>query len=1000
MTHQRLPIALLLLFLLLAAAPILATPTVEWGTLFGGDLNESATAMAVDDAGNAYLCGHTLGGLPITAGAYQASHKGNADVFIAKIDPTGTDLIYATYLGGNHSDTCTDITIDADGNVFVAIRTLSTDMPTPNGFQHTFGGTRDIYIGKLDAAGANLLYGTYLGGYGNDVIASIAVDSTGAAYVANRTDGGFPVGPGYDTSYNGGWDWVVTKIAPSGSSRVYGTYLGGSDIEFSQPQIAVDSAGAAYVTGQTKSGNFPTTSGVVQAVDPNGGGNWRESLIVTKIAPDGLSLEYSTYLGSSDGSREEGNDIAVDADGNVYVTGNFNGSDFPGAEGIDPYRYGIFASKLDATGENVIYTTHLGEGWGYSIDVDSSGAVSVCGASFYPITEIDPLQDGLAGTRDHTLAYIDPAGNATFSSYFGSNADEGHQCRHGRDSAGNLYVLSNLANTSSVWPEVPSFHFLTTSGTLVAHDGAVLKISGLPGAQPVSTVVAHASFDEGSGVTADLGNGLTGMLTGGADWTTGQQGSALEFDGTGYVEALDDGNDSPLDITDALTVVLWMRPDELGGTQVLLSKDNAYELEFGKLGPSTWDLRANNIVQGTAQTPIAEGVWQQLAVTWDGTTVRYYHNGQPDGSAAFAGPLDTNNSNLGIGARPAAPPSGPTFHFQGALDDVRLFDRALSDQEIADLFSTTVTDIVPPVRSNAAPGTAQPTFDSVAFGLDTDEAADCRYELGTGGVRYAEMGADFTTTGGLTHSDSTTPTTEVTVFYVRCRDDLGNTHVDDFMVPVLVGSVDLLDQLAAYWGADEIMGCNLLDATGSHNGLLGPDCAGGNGPARVAGVFGNALDFDGGDDEVVASTTAALQTPSTVTLAAWIRHDDTTGYRAIVDVRDGNTDGYNLYLLNGKPFMRVNDGTATSTEDVDDGEWHFVVGSYDGSTVRLYVDGFLAGSASIGAKSLQVNAPVTLGHHFTGTTNYSFAGTLDEVAIYNRALGAAEVYQLFLDTQP
>ena len=511
-------------------------------------------------------------------------------------------------------------------------------------------------------------------------------------------------------------------------------------------------------------------------------------------------------------------------------------------------------------------------------------------------------------------------------------------------------------------------------------------------------------LDEAAGTVTDFRGGFTGILQGNTAWILGQQVDALELLGDGYVEVADSGTGSGLDITGAISISAWIRPDALGGHQMVVSKDDAYELEFGKLGDTQWDIRFNNVVAAVGGTAVQEGVWQHLAITWDGATVTLYYNGVADGSAAFVGPLASNNASLGIGGRPAPPAAGgPTFFFTGGVDDIRLYDTALSAVEVADLFTTTVTDIEPPVLSNGQPAAALAAgTTSTTLAVDTDENATCAFDT-VAGNRFIDMPSDFTNTGSTSHSEALSGLTDNSIhrYFVRCRDGRGNTNNTDTDLSFVVGEVDLVSDLAAFWPLDEGTGCSALDLTGQHDGALGPDCVGGDAPAWSPGINGFGLTFDGNLDEVAATATAMLQTPSAITLSAWIRHGTSFRFESIIDYRDGATDGYDLYTTDqNKLFMRVNNGALASTANVTDGTWHHVVGVYDGTEIRLYVDGLLDSSSTVGPQSIDVAAAlVYLGRNFSANF-LGFTGNIDEVMIYTRALSDIEVFETFLSGQP
>lgn len=515
-------------------------------------------------------------------------------------------------------------------------------------------------------------------------------------------------------------------------------------------------------------------------------------------------------------------------------------------------------------------------------------------------------------------------------------------------------------------------------------------------------------FDEAAGSQTDFRGGFTGVLNGGALWGIGQQVASLEVDGTGYVEVADPGAGSALDLTDAITISAWVRPDALGGNQMILSKDNAYELEIGKFDDAQYSLRLNNVVAGLGNRRLTEGVWQHLTATWDGTSIRMYYNGVLDGLGTFNGPLNSNDNHVGVAARPApAVGGGPVFFLSGGVDDLRIYDVALSQAEVTALFTSTVTDIDPPVRSAALPGAPVAAGSSSAtLGLTTDETAVCSFDA-TSGNRFADMSNAFANTLSTSHTDTAGGLTDDSIhrFFARCRDGRGNTNSDDFDLSFVVGNVDLTSDLAAFWPLDEDAGCVALDLTGLHDGVLGPDCIdtnSGNTPNWTFGVNGSSLAFDGNLDEVAATATSVLQTPTQVTLSAWIRRPPPAfRFESIIDFRDAGTDGYDLYTTDqGKLFMRVSNGALAGSAVVTDNAWHQVVGVYDGSSIHLYVDGLLDSSASVGAQSIDVeNAILYLGRNFSANF-LGFGGQIDEVMIYTRALSDIEVFESFLASQP
>lgn len=318
-----------------------------YSTLLGGGFDDFGTGIALDASGSAYVAGWTYSpDFPTTAGAFQPTYGGGGTAgFVAKLNPAGSAVEYSTYLhGGDASghDYIRGIAVDARGSTYVAGATnpYSNHPPnfptTPGAFQITYGGgSVDAFVAKLNSTGSALVYSTYLGGSGWDDILGIAIDAAGHAYVAGRTiSSDFPTtAAALQPNHGGGtWDAFVTKLNVAGSALLYSTYLGGIDHDFGTA-IAVDADGRAYVTGATRSSNFPTTPGPFQANLRN-----MADAFVTKFELDGTTLAFSSYLGGDRG--EGGTSIALDAAGNVLVAGYTASADFPTTSGAFQRSHG------------------------------------------------------------------------------------------------------------------------------------------------------------------------------------------------------------------------------------------------------------------------------------------------------------------------------------------------------------------------------------------------------------------------------------------------------------------------------------------------------------------------------------------------------------------------------------------------------------------------------------------------------------------------------------
>jgi hypothetical protein len=380
---------------------------------------------------------------PTTPGAFQSTFPGGGiNVFVTKLDPTGSAPLYSTYLGGNGEEEGIGIAVDSSSNAYVTGYTTSTNFPTtPGAFQATLGGGRDAFVTKFNPTGsAPLVYSTYLGGNGDDQGYGIAVDASGSAYVTGYTfSTDFPTTPGafQSTFPGGGINVFVTKLDPTGSAPLYSTYLGGSGDDTGRG-IAVDSSGNAYVTGITTSTNFPTTPGAFQTT--KSGCSFCTNVFVMKLNPIGSApLVYSTYLGGS--GNNQGYGIVVDTLGNAYVTGYTTSTNFPTTPGAFQTAYAggglgnAFVTKLNPTGSApLVYSTYLGgngDDQGYGIAVDTLGTAYVTGATRstnFPTTP-GAFQTAFGGKSYYAfVTKLNPTGSVlAYSTYLGgSGEDQSH----------------------------------------------------------------------------------------------------------------------------------------------------------------------------------------------------------------------------------------------------------------------------------------------------------------------------------------------------------------------------------------------------------------------------------------------------------------------------------------------------------------------------------------------------------------------------------------------
>jgi Beta-propeller repeat len=359
-----------------------------------------ADLVAIDTQGNCYVTGH--GTITPSTTAFQRVPKTlvgrGSSQFIEKFDGNG-NLVYATYLGGSQVDVAFGMAVNSIGNVYVTGYTNSNDFPTLHAFQSTLASTQDAFIAVLNATGTALLYSTYWGGSNdNEVGMSIAIDTSGKAYIAGTTGSSdFPLVAPFQSTLVGGSDAFVIKLDPTGQP-IFSTFLGASAGSFSAG-IAADESGSAYVTGVA-------TTGFALA-NPIQSSTTGQSAFVSKFTPDGSALTYSTYLGNATGPIG----IAVDSTGQAYIAGTVEQDTEPPAHiagrGVplqSPIQSALFpsgnedgyVSVIDPTGTKLVFSSYLGgdhdelNGFG----VDASGNVYVSGITYGVI----PITNAFNGT--------------------------------------------------------------------------------------------------------------------------------------------------------------------------------------------------------------------------------------------------------------------------------------------------------------------------------------------------------------------------------------------------------------------------------------------------------------------------------------------------------------------------------------------------------------------------------------------------------------------------
>ncbi len=386
--------------------------TLVYATYLGGSAEDGGTSgwaadIAVDAAGNAYVTATTESDDFPTVNPFQATRGVRRDAFVTKIDPSGSALLYSTYLGGSSQDNGRQIAVDAAGSACVAGTAHSDDFPIANALQATMNGNWDGFVAKLSPAGSSLLFSTYLGGSGPDTITGLALDGAGNIQLAGLTASiNLPTTAGAIQLNQPDLDAFATKLNAAGTAFIYSTYLGGSGVEQGYG-VAADAAGNAWVVGQTNSPNYPTVNALQPAL---AGGN---DAFVTKINPTGTALAYSTYLGGSD--SELAFHVAADAGGSAWIAGATSSANFPLVDPLQPTigSAGVddgFLARLNPAGSALTFSTYLGGSAGdelHALALDAAGAAylgGLTGSTDFPV--VNPAQPGNGGMLDAVVAKI------------------------------------------------------------------------------------------------------------------------------------------------------------------------------------------------------------------------------------------------------------------------------------------------------------------------------------------------------------------------------------------------------------------------------------------------------------------------------------------------------------------------------------------------------------------------------------------------------------------
>lgn len=452
--------------------PLIIDPVLAYSIYLGGSAFDEALGIAVDGSGNAYVTGDTNSTDFFTTSATQATKGAVIDAFVTKLNSAGTAILYSTYLGGNGGDHGYAIAVNGAGNAYVTGNTTSTNFPTLGAFQSSNAGGTDAFIFELNTAGNGLIFSSYMGGSGDDDGTGITLDSSGNIYAAGYTKSAnlLTVNP-IQSNNAGGYDAFVMKLNPAGNQILFSTYLGGTGDD-NGTCIAVDASGNIYVAGDTNSTDLKTVNAIQPKKDAGADG------FVAKLSNSGNQILYLTYLGGN--GDDALTSIAVDAAGNLYMTGSTTSTNLTMVNSAQPVKsgssdsYDVYIAKLNPSGSTFLDSTYLGgsgDEFNAAIAVDSFGNAYVTGqtsSTDFPVS--NAVQSTSGGNIDAFVAKLSPTGVLRYSTYLGgSGSDFGLAIAV--DSSGNAFVAGKTVSTN--FPTFPS-HQQAPGGAL---DAFVAKIS-------------------------------------------------------------------------------------------------------------------------------------------------------------------------------------------------------------------------------------------------------------------------------------------------------------------------------------------------------------------------------------------------------------------------------------------------------------------------------------------------------------------------------------------
>ncbi|MHB9028618.1 MAG: DUF7948 domain-containing protein, partial [Candidatus Latescibacterota bacterium] len=440
---------------------LIIDPELEYSTYMSYN-NTVVNEVIVNDLGEAILTGGTNGGMFVTPGSYSPVWHGNYDVYVTKLNADGSGLVFSTYLGGELHERGLDAAIDTAGNIYVTGYTQGGSFPTTEGaYCRELKGVCDAFVAKLNSTGNTLIYSTLFGEYGwglsgEDTAYAIAVDTNGNAYIVGETVSAlyFQVTPNaYDNTVNGNYDMFLTKFNNTGSGLIYSTLFGGSGHDIPE-DMAIDSNGIMYVTGTTRSPNFPISQGAYDQVL-----NGYSDAFVLRFNPGNNSFS-STFIGGSESTTwEQSYGLALDDSLNIYIIGATKSLDYPvtpgayNTENINPYYSCSFISKLNPSCSVLMYSTFVNGVSLADIAIDSSRCLYVTGGDLYYLEGFQPTPNAYDQTNNGyqdviLMKFASIHSILEYATYYGDTNSEGGT-NIALDNSGGVYLSVRCQLTAS-----------------------------------------------------------------------------------------------------------------------------------------------------------------------------------------------------------------------------------------------------------------------------------------------------------------------------------------------------------------------------------------------------------------------------------------------------------------------------------------------------------------------------------------------------------------------